>query len=70
MDKNFINWLKAAGIRAIKTVAQTAVGMLSGEMLGIMDADWMAVASVSAMAGIVSLLTSITGLPELKSGEQ
>lgn len=70
MDKTFVNWLKAAGIRAIKTVAQTAVGMLSGEMLGIMDADWLAVASVSAMAGIVSLLTSITGLPELKSGEQ
>lgn len=70
MDKTFVNWLKAAGIRAIKTVAQTAVGMLGGEMLGIMDADWLAVASVSAMAGIVSLLTSITGLPELKSGEQ
>ena len=70
MAKTFVNWLKAAGIRAIKTVAQTAVGMLSGEMLGIMDADWLAVASVSAMAGIVSLLTSITGLPELKSGEQ
>lgn len=70
MDKNFINWIKAAGIRAIKTIAQTAVGMLSGEMLGIMDADWLAVASVSAMAGVVSLLTSIAGLPELKSGEQ
>lgn len=70
MDKNFINWLKAAGIRAIKTVAQTAVGMLSGEMLGIMDADWLAVASVSAMAGIVSMLTSVAGLPELKSGEE
>lgn len=70
MDKNFINWLKAAGIRAVKTIAQTAVGMLSGEMLGIMDADWLAVASVSAMAGVVSMLTSIAGLPELKSGEQ
>ena len=69
MDKNFLNWLKAAGIRAIKTIAQTAVGMLSGEMLGIMDADWLAVASVSAMAGVVSMLTSIAGLPELKSGE-
>lgn len=70
MDKNFLNWLKAAGIRAIKTIAQTAVGMLSGEMLGIMDADWLAVASVSAMAGVVSMLTSVAGLPELKSGEQ
>ena len=60
-----IDWLKAAGVRAIKTMAQTAVGMLTGEMVGIMDADWIAVASVSAMAGIVSLLTSIAGLPEV-----
>ena len=66
MNTEILNWVKAAGIRAIKTVAQTAVGMLSGEMLGIMEADWMAVASVAAMAGIVSLLTSIAGLPELK----
>ena len=67
MSENMKNWIKAAGIRAIKTVAQTAVGMLSGDMLGIMDADWLAVLSVSAMAGVVSLLTSIAGLPELKT---
>lgn len=60
-----VEWLKAAGIRAIKTVAQTAVGMLTGEMVGIMDADWLAVVSVSAMAGVVSILTSIAGLPEV-----
>lgn len=67
MDKvKFVKWLKAAGIRAVKTVAQTAVGMVSGTMMGIMEVDWLAVASVSAMAGIVSLLTSIAGLPELK----
>ena len=66
MDQYFINWLKAALVRGIKTVAQTAVGMLSGEMLGIMEADWIAVASVAAMAGIVSLLTSVAGLPEVK----
>ena len=60
-------WFKAAGIRAVKTVAQTAVGMLSGNMLGIMEVDWLAVCSVSAMAGIVSLLTSIAGLPEVKA---
>ena len=56
---------KAVGVRAMKTVAQTAVGMLSGDMLGIMDAGWLAVLSVAAMAGIVSLLTSVAGLPEL-----
>ena len=63
-------WIKAAGIRAVKTIAQTAVGMLSGEMLGIMDADWLAVLSVSAMAGVVSVLTSLAGLPECKDGEE
>ena len=58
-------WLKAAGIRAVKTIAQTAVAMLTGDMVGIMDVDWLGVASVAAMAGIVSLLTSVAGLPEL-----
>lgn len=63
---NWKQWLKCAGIRAIKTVAQTAVGLLSGELVGILEVDWLAVLSVSAMAGIVSLLTSLAGLPELK----
>lgn len=66
--EKFVKWAKAAGIRAVKTVAQTAVGMLSGNMMGVMDVDWLAVLSVSAMAGIVSMLTSIAGLPELKEG--
>lgn len=67
-----IKWAKAAAIRAVKTVSQTAVGMLSGQMLGIMDVDWLAVASVSAMAGVVSVLTSIAGLPEVNdtAGEE
>ena len=67
MNEYMINWIKAAGVRAIKTVAQTAVGMLSGNMIGIMDVDWIAVLSVATMAGIVSLLTSVAGLPELKN---
>ena len=62
-----MTWLKAALIRAIKTVAQTAVGMLSGSAVGVLEADWVAVASVSAMAGVVSILTSLAGLPEVKS---
>ena len=65
MKYNWNQWLKAAGIRAVKTVAQTAVGMLTGEMAGILDVDWLAIASVSCVAGIVSLLTSVAGLPEL-----
>ena len=63
-------WIKAAAVRAVKTVAQTAVGMLTGDMVGLMDVDWLAVLSVSAMAGIVSVLTSIAGLPETNIGEE
>lgn len=59
-------WVKAAGIRAIKTVAQTAVGMLTGDMIGIVDVDWIRVLSVAALAGVASILTSLAGLPEVK----
>lgn len=62
-------WFKAAGIRAIKTMAQTAVGMLTGEMIGIVEVNWLNVLSVAAMAGVVSMLTSVAGLPELKEAE-
>lgn len=58
-------WIKAAGIRALKTVAQTAVGMLSGDLIGILEVNWVSVLSVSATAGILSLLTSLAGLPEV-----
>ena len=61
-----MKWMRAALIRAVKTVAQTAVGMLSGSAVGVLEADWIAVASVSVMAGIVSILTSLAGLPEVK----
>ena len=62
-------WFKAAGIRAVKTMAQTAVGMLTGEMVGIIEVNWFNVLSCAAMAGVVSLLTSVAGLPELKEVE-
>lgn len=58
-------WWKAAGVRAIKTIAQTAVAMI-GTSVVIADVDWVMVASASALAGVLSLLTSIAGLPEIK----
>lgn len=66
MSRKTINWLKAAGVRAAKTMAQSALGMLTGSMVGIMEVDWIAVLSVSALSGVASILTSIAGLPEVK----
>lgn len=61
-------WLKAAGIRAVKTVAQTAVGMLTVGV-AMNEVNWVYLASVSVTAGIYSLLTSVAGLPELENEE-
>ena len=61
-------WAKAAGIRAVKTVAQTALATISTSAV-MSDVNWMMVLSASLLAGILSLLTSVAGLPEIKQGD-
>lgn len=64
-DNYWKNWFKAAGIRAIKTVAQTAVATIGTSAI-MSEVNWLAVGSTSLLAGILSLLTSLTGLPEVQ----
>ena len=59
-------WWRAAGIRAIKTAAQTAVALIGTGAVGFTDLDWARIASVAGVAAVLSLLTSVAGLPELQ----
>ncbi len=64
MNKKALNWVKAAGMRAVKTVAQTAVATI-GTAAVMDEVNWMMVGSAALLAGVLSLLTSVAGLPEL-----
>lgn len=64
MKENVLKWFKAAGVRALKTIAQTAVATI-GTTAVMNEVDWIMVGSASLLAGILSLLTSVAGLPEL-----
>ena len=63
--RNWKNWIKAAGIRALKTVAQTAVATI-GTCAVLSEVNWITVGRAAVLAGILSLLTSLAGLPELE----
>ena len=65
MNKNAAKWLKAAAVRAVKTVAQTAIATI-GSSAVLSAVDWRVVISASLLAGLLSLLTSVAGLPEVK----
>ena len=65
MSEKGLKWLKCAGVRSIKTVAQTAVATIgTATMMG--EVDWFMIGSASLLAGVLSILTSIAGLPEMK----
>ena len=68
MKENMLKWFKAAGIRALKTIAQTAVATI-GTTAVMNEVDWIMVGSASLLAGILSLLTSVAGLPELNDSD-
>lgn len=63
-----VRWAKAAGIRAVKTAAQSALGAIPVTALTIGGVDWRIVAGTAALAGVASLLTSVKGLPEVDNG--
>lgn len=67
--RDWKQWIKAAGIRAVKTMAQTVVAMLPAAAT-IMAVDWVCVLGTAALAGIASILTSLAGLPEIKKEEK
>lgn len=71
MNKDYwIKWAKAAIVRAIRTVCQTAVALIGTNAIGITEVNWVGVASGAALAGIVSLLTSLAGIPEVEMPEE
>lgn len=69
LKQNFKSWLKCALVRAVKTVAQTAIATI-GTAVAMGEVNWLLVGSASLLAGILSILTSIAGLPEAKKEEE
>lgn len=63
-------WLKAAGIRAVKTMAQSALAVIGTGTIGLMQVDWVNLVSITLMAGVCSILTSVAGLPEVEEDQE
>ena len=67
---NWKLWIKAAGVRTIKTTAETALAIIGTNTIGITEVDWVGVASACALSGVITILTCIKGLPELKGVDE
>lgn len=66
MNNKVLNWIKAAGVRTVKTMAETALAIIGTNTIGITEVDWVGVLSACALSGVITVLTCIKGLPELK----
>ena len=66
MNNKVLSWIKAAGVRTIKTMAETALAIIGTNTIGITEVDWVGVMSACALSGVITVLTCIKGLPELK----
>ena len=62
----FLKWVKAAGVRSLKTMAETALALIGTNTIGITEVDWLGILSACALSGVVTILTCIKGLPEIK----
>lgn len=66
MKTNTLKWLKAAGVRTVKTIAETALAIIGTNAVGITEVNWVGVLSACALSGVITVLTCVKGLPELK----
>lgn len=66
ISANSKKWLKAAGIRTVKTIAETAIALIGTNTIGITAVDWVGLLSTCALSGVVTILTCVKGLPEVK----
>lgn len=66
MKTKFLNWVKAAGVRTVKTMAETALAIIGTNTVGITEVDWVGVISACALSGVITVLTCVKGLPELR----
>lgn len=69
MNTTFKKWIKAAGVRIIKTIAETALAIIGTNAIGVTEVNWVGVLSACALSGVITTLTCIKGLPELKEAE-